>query len=224
MQEPALVSFDKLKLSFCQEMDLLPNPGDKQLIFRCELIGCMINESLIIGPPAATGMLPRLVEGQRVVVRVKLNCGIALFPTTVLFVSEIPTIMVFLDYPRDIKFKQIRSASRVDVALPIIGFNQDDPSFSTVVGKIIDISTVGARLKMFEPLGKPGQKIDIKGKFSVAGLDKTLNIAAIIRSESECDEQYLYGIEFCEDDPNKLLTLHAFTFQEIVFGTAQIIR
>lgn len=222
--EVKLLSFSELGLRFGQELDLLPYPGDKDVVFPCELVGCLQEECLLIGPSASSGVLPRMVEGQRVVVRAKLAGGIALFPSTVLFVGEIPVIMVYLDYPRDIKFKPVRGAYRVDVTLPVLAANLTDKRISGVAGKIVDISVSGARLEMFEELGAPGHEIEIKGKFQVGKIQRTLQINAVIRARSAGDGHFFYGVEFRNDDEDKQVVLMGFTFHAMVFGHIQNIR
>lgn len=224
MQEPKLVGFSELGLGFGQELSLLPNPGDKDLVFPCDLIGCLQNESLIVGPSATTGTLPRLTEGQRVIVRVMLAGGIALFPSTVLFVSDIPTVMIYLDYPRDIKFKQIRAALRVVVSLPILASNLDNSQLSGIPGRILDISTTGAGIQMFEKLGDVGQKIEMKGKFQVGEIQRLVTIKAVIRTVLKRKDEFSYGIEFHEADEEKLLVLLGYIFHAMAFGQFQSIR
>ena len=222
--EPKSLSFSELGLGFGQELHLLPNPGDKDTLFKCDLVGCLGEDSIIVGPPASTGTLPRLTEGQRIVVRAKLAGGVALFPTTVLFISDIPTMMVYLDYPRDVKFRQVRGAFRVDVALPVLVCNKSSRAGTTVAGKIVDISTSGARLEMFESLGNVGENIEIKGKFEVGSIHRILSVEAVIRARSSQGAQLFYGIEFHEGDEDKLLVLMGFTFHAMAFGHLQSIR
>jgi hypothetical protein len=152
-------------------------------------------------------------------VRIKLPSGVALFPTTVLFISEIPTLIVYLDYPRDIKFKRVRAA-RVNVVLPILANNTTDTDFMGVAGKIVDISTSGARVEMFEPLGKVGDLVEIKGKFQVGGIMRTLGIQSVIRAEKPGNA---YGIEFFEQNEDKLLVLLGFIFHAMAYGETQTI-
>lgn len=224
VDEVKLLTFQELGLRFGHELDLLPNPGETDLIFPCELIGCLKDDCLIVGPPASSGVLPRLAEGQRVVVRVKLAGGIALFPSTVLCVSEVPVVMVFLDYPRDIKFRQVRGAFRVDVVMPVLATNQTDRRFTSVPGKIVDISLTGARLEMFEELGIVGQDIVIKGKFSLGSIQRLLQIDAVIRARSVKEKMFVYGVEFSGTDEDRIMVLMGLTFQAMAVGNLQTIR
>lgn len=223
-EEVKLLSFDELGLTFGLQLELLPDPADKDRVYPCELVGCVKNECVIVGPPASTGAFPRLVEGQRVALRVKLAGGIALIPSTVLFISEIPAILFFLDFPRGAVFKQVRGALRVNVALPVLGTNVADRRFESVPGKMIDVSTTGARLHMFQELGSVGHKVEIKGKFQVGDIQRIMQISATVRARSVREDGFIYGIEFSSDDEDKLIVLMGFTFHAMAFGTLQTIR
>jgi c-di-GMP-binding flagellar brake protein YcgR len=150
--------------------------------------------------------------------------GIALFPSTVLFVGEVPAILVFLDYPRDIKFKQVRGALRVDVTLPVLASNTIDQRFTAVPGKIVDLSVTGARLHMFEELGDVGHEVEVKGKFQIENVQRLLQIRALIRTRSVKGGVFAYGIEFSGGDEDNLIVLMGFTFHAIAFGHLQVIR
>ncbi len=155
--------------------------------------------------------MPRIEEGGRVVLSVALPGGIALFPTTILYISEIPALMIYLDYPRNVKFKQIRSASRVEVRQPILLENVT-LNTSGIPGQIIDISTSGAGLMLFEDGAKVGNKVEIKGKFQIEDISRRLTVTALVRAYKKRDEGYFCGIQFMEADEDKLLVLLGFIY------------
>lgn len=221
MSEPTLVNFSELDLTFGQEMFVLPDINDKKAMFECVLVGCIPNECVMITAPAS-GLFPSVEAGQRVLIRIRLPSGIALFPTTVLFISEVPTLIVYVDYPRDIKFKRVRAA-RVTVTLPILANNVTDNSKFGIAGKIVDISTSGARIDMFSALGQAGDLVEIKGKFEVGGILRVLTIQSVIRAIVPSADNAAYGIEFFEQDEDKLLVLLGFIFHAMAFGQSQLI-
>lgn len=223
LSEPRFVSFTELALGFGQQMLLLQHPKDKDSAFPCELVGCLAEQSLLVGPPAS-GLLPRLEEGQRLVAQVKLAGGVAVFQTTVLYVSDIPTVLVFLDYPVEVKFKRVRADLRVNVALPVLVINKTTGAGRSHAGKIVDISISGARLEMFEALGAVGHEIELKGKFHVGAIERLLCIDAVIRAQTSRHGQRLYGIEFRSGDEEKLLVLMGYTFHAMALGHLQSIR
>lgn len=151
--------------------------------------------------------------------------GVALFPTTVLFVGDVPVFMVYLDFPKAIQFKLVRNATRVDVALPILVSNKSREGVRGVVGKITDISTTGARINVFDDVGEAGELIELKGKFEVGEIRRKVNVEAIIRSKPEITgEVVTYGVEFHEEDEEKLIVLFGFIFSAIAYGKSQTVR
>ncbi|HMU66966.1 MAG TPA: PilZ domain-containing protein [Cellvibrionaceae bacterium] len=218
MSEPSMVSFSELELSFGYELFLIPDLNNKQQLFDCVLAGCIPEECLMVTAPAS-GMFPRVDCGQRVLVRIRLPSGVALFPTTILFISETPTLIVYLDYPRDIKFKRVRAA-RVFVSLPVLMNSQSDEAVFGVAGKIVDVSTSGARIEATERLGNVGDIIEVKGKFQVGNMVRMLSIHCIIRAEKT---PKTYGVEFCEQNEEKLLVLLGFIYQSMAFNHAQAV-
>lgn len=212
-------TFDELALGFGQQLMLHPNPADKSMVFGCMLAGCLPGESLMV-TVEPNGVFPRLEEGQRVAVRVFLDSGIALFMTTVLFISEVPTLLVYLDLPAQVKFKRLRAAKRVVVAQPILVNNLDNPSLMGVAGKLMDVSTGGGRIQMFDQLGAVGDAIELKGKFKIHGITRLLTVGACIRQKDGDD----YGVQFVEADEDKLIVLMGFIFNAMLTGEVDAIR
>ncbi|MEY4589360.1 MAG: hypothetical protein RL497_1436 [Pseudomonadota bacterium] len=212
----SMVSFSELDISFGHELFLIPDLNNKQQLFECVLVGCIADASLMVSAPAS-GLFPRIACGQPVLVRIRLSSGVALFPSTVLFISETPTLIVYLDYPRDIKFKRVRAA-RVFVALPIVAANLTHAAISAVSGNIVDVSTSGARIETQEVLGNLGDLVEINGRFQVGGIARILTIQCVIRSE-KTDKSY--GVEFFEQSEDKLLVLLGFIFQALAFNPTQ---
>ncbi len=212
-------SFESLALGFHQQLLVHPNPADKTIVFSCSLIGCLGTECLLIHAPD-NGVFPLLSEGQRLVIRTFLDDGIALFHTTVLYVSDIPAIIAYLDYPQNIQFRRLRTAKRVAIAQPILVNNLTHPAHQGLAGKLIDISTGGGRLRMFDKLGQTGDVIEVKGKFTVQGISRLLTLKACIRQCSGND----YGIQFIETDEDKLLILMGFIFNAQMTGTIEPVR
>ncbi len=213
------IDFDALKITFGQQLLMYPNPSDKTMVFSCTLIGCMGGESLIVGP-SGEGVFPALAEGQKVVVRVFLDSGVALFPTTVLYVTDVPANMIYLDFPPVIQFKRLRAAKRVVVAQPILVNNLDNKAYMGVAGKLLDVSTGGGRIEVFDELGVAGDRIVIKGKFQVHGISRLLSVDACIRQKNNKE----YGVQFVEQDEDKLIFLMGFIFNAMLTGTADAIR
>ncbi len=218
------LQFDELDVKIGQIVEALPKSCVSKQFTDVIIIGGIPGEALIISAPPS-GIFPKLVEGETLVLRLKMASGVAIMATSVLFISEEPMFMVYLDFPRDITFKRIRNAARVSVKLPVLVSNLESAEFSCVAGKITDISTTGASLSLTEYVGKEGEQISMKGKFSVGGIQRILSLRAVIRAtEKKAIDQIIYGIEFLADNENDLLVLFGFIFNAMAFGKVQNIR
>lgn len=223
MADESLLSFEELDVKMGQLVEIrLPNSPSKEF-FDVVLIGAIMGESLILGAPES-GLFPNIHEGDPVVIRIRLADGVALFSTVALFISDIPLLMAFIDFPTEIKFKQVRKASRVNVTLPVLTSNTTTGEQVGIAGKLVDISTAGAGILIYEFLGDVGDEITVKGKFDVGGIQKILAINATIRSCKQIKEAFLCGIEFNNCEESDLLVLFGFIFNAMAFGRIQKIR
>lgn len=224
MSSEKLHSFDELDVKMGQTVQVLPKVAEKKEFFDVLLLGVIPGESLILGAPE-NGIFPQIEEGQSIVFRIMLADGVALFSTVVLYISEVPLFMVYVDYPKDIKFKQVRKASRVNVSLPILGANLSTGKQTGVVGRIIDISTAGAGVECYESLGSIGDEVVIKGKFEVNSIQRLLSVRAWIRARKRSvNDGYLYGLEFSGGDEDDLLVLFGYIFNAMAYGKLQQVR
>lgn len=218
------ISFSELNIGIGQSLEALPKSAGTKEFTQVLVIGAIPGEAIII-TAMPSGVFPKMSEGETVIFRIALADGIALFSAQVLFISDVPTFMVYLDYPEKVQFRRIRHATRVSVVLPVLASNKDEKSISGIAGRIKDISTTGAGLEMYEHLGLEGNRIVIKGKFNVGDIQRILSIDAIIRMTKKLDEKTIfYGIEFLESDENDLLVLFGFIFNAMSFGKIQKIR
>lgn len=220
----AKIKFDDIGVTIGQAVEVLPFSAQSKSFSEAIIVGAIPGESLII-IASKNNELPTMKEGEKIIFKVKLTNGVAIFATNVLFIADIPTIMVYVDIPKDIAFKKIRSAPRVFVSLPVLASGTSSGSPSGVAGKIVDISTTGVGLELFEALGNRGDVISLKGKFTVGSIQRILSVRAIIRKAKESGRGgFLYGVEIIEEDENHLLVLFGFIFNAMVFGNIQKIR
>lgn len=218
------IDFSELNIAIGQSIEALPQSAGTKEFTEVLVIGGIPGEALII-TATPDGIFPKMSEGETVIFKIALADGIALFTAQVLFISDVPAFMVYLDFPVKAKFRRIRNATRVKVTLPVLASNMDNKAMSGCAGRIKDISTTGAGLEMYEPLGEEGHRIVIKGKFNVGDIQRILSIDAVIRLKKQIDPKTIfYGIEFLESDENDLLVLFGFIFNAMSFGKIQKIR
>ncbi|VUD52626.1 hypothetical protein TDB9533_01668 [Thalassocella blandensis] len=224
MSSEQLHTFDALDVRMGQTIQILSKPSEVKQFYDVMLIGVIPGESLILGAPE-TGDFPKIEEGHQLVFRIMMTDGIALFSSAVLYISEMPIFMVFADYPREIKFKQVRKANRVNVSLPVLTSNTTSGIQSGVAGRVIDISTFGAGLECYEHLGVIGDQVIVKGKFEVNSIQRLLSVKATIRARKRLsNDSFMYGLEFCGGDEDDLLVLFGYIFNAMAYGNIQKIR
>lgn len=224
MSPEETIHFDELGLKFGQPLEMAAQGGREQAFANVLVVGALPGESLIISVDES-GIFPKTEEGQKAVFRVRMADGVAVFSGTVLYITDVPIFMVFVDFPTEVTFRRIRNATRVRVNLPVLVSSLSDSHRSGMAGRIVDISTSGAGLEMFENVGETGEEITLKGKFAVGSIRRVLSIKGVIRSiKKKGDNSYICGVEFLEEDENDLLVLFGFIFNAMSFGDIQKIR
>jgi len=96
-----------------------------------------------------------------------------------------------------------------------------------IPGQVMDLSKSGARLQLDRPLGKVGDKIQLKGKFDVAGIRRILDLRGVIRSFPKSDaglNGIQCGVEFVENHEDKLLVLYGYISYTSSYGNIQSVR
>lgn len=216
------MKFEDLKLGYGYPLQLQVQVEGEVQRATSKLIGCVPDQGLLIAPPRGKA---RLRGGQKVVVRIMVGNGICLFPALIQSVVTQPMPMMQLSYPKQINFKEIRGATRVDVKVPIQALNMSSLPEKSSEGVIADISTSGARLEVSEPVGDVGDELLLKGIVNVGPIQRELDIHGVIRSRIERSTREIeenlpavYGIEFTESDEDKLLLLYAFVYSELAMA------
>jgi c-di-GMP-binding flagellar brake protein YcgR len=222
MGQESLIEFDSLDLKMGQTIELFPNVKDLSVSVACQLIGSLEEQALIISNLPSADSFPALEEGQQIAIRVKSGNGIALFASLVLFISEVPALMIFIDLPEKVKFVQLRKASRINVALPILVSLKSGES--KTAGKMVDVSTGGAAILLEDAIADEGDLIQIKGKFLVADVAQIALFDAVVRRKTrDATGKYLFGIEFSEQEDQKKLVLFGYIFQAMALGDVQAV-
>jgi len=214
------VNFDELKLTagFPVQLQVAASDG-KPLRYSCKLIGYLPEHGILLTPARASGKLVRLVGGQKLVVRLMVANGMCLFSASVETLTTSPYPILHLSYPKNVSFKGVRNATRIDVRLPIKARNESDLEGVTLEGVVADISITGARMELTASIGSVGDEVNVSGRVNIGKLSCTLNIKAVIRSRierstREYDDKLpaVYGVEFIESDEDKLLVLYAYVY------------
>ncbi len=217
------LTFSKLGIEPGRQVLLAPQGSDKKA-WPCLYVGCLPDTALMI-TANDSGEFPVLHEGQKIALKVALPKDIVLLSTTVLCISETPVFMVYLDYPHEIRAKQIRNASRIEIQQPAIVSDLKKQASLSSPGKILDISVSGARIELDNSIAKVEDYISVRTKFTVNGVQRVLDLKAAVKSVSATKKNTVhYGVQFEFNDEDNLLILMGFLAQHSDSGKVQIIR
>ncbi len=216
------MKFEDLKLGYGYPVQLQSQSEGQAQRCTSKIIGCVPGQGILMTPARGKA---RLRSGQKIVVRIMVGNGICLFPAVIESVVAQPLPMMQLSYPKQVSFKEIRGATRVDVELAVSAQNLSSLPERSSDGMIADISTSGARLEVADPIGEVGDELTLKGVVNVGPIQRELDIGAVIRSrierstrEVEENLPAVYGVEFTEQDEDKLLLLYAFVYSELAMA------
>ena len=224
MGETVEVSFQSLNIDVGATVQLVPDLNNVKALFEVVYIGALMNEALIVNAPPS-GEFPEVAVGQKILVRVLMAEGVAMFYTTVLFISDVPVFMVYLDFPEVVKFHKIRKAKRASVNMPVLISGETEGSPRNIDGRIVDISTNGAGVETANGFADVGNIIQVKGKFKVGDIQRLLAIRAVIRArKASKNNKTFYGVEFIEDNEDDLLILFGFIFNIMAFSEIQGVK
>ena len=218
------MKFNEIKLTNGERIQLQdPSNKNNDRIF-VKLIGYREDKSILVTMPRAEGDLIRVVKGQVFIVRLFSVQTVYAFNVTVLEGKVSPYAYMHLSYPESVESVVVRNAQRVNVEL-IVSVQHSDPDKATgesVSAKLTDISTGGAKLSTFEPIGELSEDISLSAKLSVGGVEPYLQILATIRRVDIEDEDgkqvYSYGLEFRFVEENDRLALHGFVYEQLSKG------
>jgi c-di-GMP-binding flagellar brake protein YcgR len=217
----------KLKTGDNVQVQLSADQNDTRYMVR--VIGYEPNVSLLVSTPRANG-LPLLVrDGQAVTVRLLTGNTVYGFESQVLRICRLPFPYLHLSYPRSFESLVVRKAQRAsaNIIASVENCSRATDSAEPFSARISDLSVAGAMLEASMPMGEVGDAIMIRAKVQVAGMDKYLVLAAIVRAlrvreaaEPGGKTLYLHGVEFQMIGPEDQLVLHGFVYEQIATGKA----
>lgn len=185
-----------------------------------KVIGYLKNKGLIVSVPESESELVMLRDGQSFIVRFFSGQNAYAFTTVVVKQTSVPYPHVHLSYPKEVRGREIRKGSRVDVDLIASIATQTDGTHANS-GKVVNLSIGGGALRSKTRLGEKDQVINIKFKLVIGGVPSYIALNCLIRAISKdvadaSGMPFLYGLQFLNPEPAMALALTAFVYQKIV--------
>lgn len=220
VQRDAITTLDVAKLRIGDPLYLQSSPEAPRLVSK--LIGHLKNKGLIVTVPESESELIMLRDGQSFIVRFFSGQNAYAFTTAVVKQTSVPYPHVHLSYPKEVRGREIRKGSRVDVDL-IAAVAVEEGGAYTGSGKIVNLSISGGALRAKTRLGERDHVINVKFKILIGDMPSYVAVDCVIRAISEDADPsgmpWLHGLQFLNPEPAMALALTAFVYQKIVGET-----
>lgn len=197
--------------------------------YMVKVIGYEPGISLLVSTPRAKGKPLLLREGSLMTVRLLTGNTVYGFESQILRACLSPFPYLHLSYPQAFESMVVRKAQRAsaNIIASVENNNRATDGSEPFSAKITDLSIAGAMLVAPVPMAEVDDAIMVRAKVQVAGMERYLALAAIVRAvrvreaaEAGGKTQYHHGVEFQMLDPEDQLVLHGFVYEQIATGKA----
>jgi c-di-GMP-binding flagellar brake protein YcgR len=218
--EPAaqVCQFDEIHVPIGETLQLQSHIEGNTGRYGVKLIGYAKGRSVIVSTPMQNGYVMLLREGQAFVARFFSGKSAYAFPTTILKVLNTPYPHLHLSYPKEVSGLLVRRGMRARVKLIASVTRADETSGAT----LHDLSVGGAMLSARRRLGKVDERITVKFRVDVTGIEHYLSLPALIRNVRELTSaedgkvMLQHGVQFVDAPAPDQLALSAFVFQTLL--------
>ena len=218
------ILLEEARLLIGDPISLQTQTGDAVVRYSVRLLGMSKGRSVLVTTPMVDGKYLLMREGQAFILRAFSGKNAYAFSTQILKSVNTPYPYLHLAYPREVRSLVVRRGARADVKL-ICAISSCDDVPLQAAGTIVNISVGGALMLAKQPPGNKGQRLEIKFKAIVTGIEALLELKAVIRavnldSSGETDTPYQIGLQFVDLCGEESIPLMAFVYQELLDQSA----
>lgn len=208
-----MTTFAELKLLPGAAMRIaLSAAADKHATVQGKYIGSDAQRAIVASASAGADFRP----GVKVAVSMTSPTGIVTFASEILAASAVPFPHVFLQYPRLVNLRHVRSAVRVNVGVSaqVANFSADDHC-EMQPAQIVDMSVRGLKLSSKQVLGDIGDELAVHMYLTLDDIVRDIMLTGIIRTRTAVADGETCGVEFTQLDENKRVLLYAYVFNMV---------
>lgn len=183
-----------------------------------KLMGYLNKKSVLVSHPMDQDKLIFVKKGESYLVRGFSGTKTYEFSSDVINVCLSPYPYLHLSFPQQVNALSMRGAMRIKIRLvcTVKLASAERP----VSAAIDDMSVSGARIQSRQPLGKPGDTIELGFRIPLDGVDQMLLVPAIIRNQSIDHEaagehSQVTGLEFVQSEGNDRNVLQYFIYKNL---------
>ncbi|MEI8162724.1 MAG: flagellar brake protein [Betaproteobacteria bacterium] len=214
------ILLEEARLLIGDMVNLQGQSGDAVERYSVRLIGMSKGRSVLVTSPMIDGKYLLMREGQGFILRAFSGKNAYAFSTQILKSVNTPYPYLHLAYPREVRSLVVRKGARAAVrVICVISSCEGEPM--QIPGTIVNLSIGGAQMVLKQPLGEKGQRLVIKFKVVVNGIEALLEVQGIIRAinvdrSGETDTPHQLGIQFMDVGAEESIPLLAFVYHELL--------
>ena len=183
---------------------------------QARVLGYLEGQSVMAALPGATLLPTDLRLGDEIAVRYLVGRSVCGFKTRVVRVCTSPYPYFHLDYPEEVERMDVRSAERVQVALPA----RLETGAQTVDVEVRDLSATGAMLSSASEIGEVGDVVKLSMELTFGAITRQVSTAATIRNATPApeggeDSALRYGVQFEEQSEADHIFVRGFVFEQL---------
>ncbi len=193
--------------------------GGKPAMLQAKYIGSDIPRTIVAAAKAGADF----PMGAKVAVTMTSPTGIVSFASQIESIGVAPIPHVFLQYPKVVNLRSVRSAVRVgvDVSAQVANFSSED-HLEMQPAQIIDMSVLGLKLVSTLELGNIGDELGVHLYMTLDDIVRDVMLTGVIRARAPGASGESYGVEFNQLDENKRVLLYAYVFSMMQRNGPQI--
>lgn len=222
---PKRYAMDAIRLRVGDPVQLQTNDDSLPMRYTARFMGFLKGKSVLVSAPLIDGKYAMVREGQAFIVRVFSGKDCYAFTVSVLKSVNVPYPYLHLTYPAEVMGMTVRRHARIKVRViaAVVPTEGDDSKPVTAI--VANMSTGGALVSARSPLGKKGDKVVLKFKLLLEGIEHVYAIDAILRSITAEDGTaaagspeaggFVHGLEFVDLSPRDAISLSAYIYREL---------
>lgn len=217
------VALEDARLQIGDQVQLQPLGGDEQVRYAVRLIGQSRGRSVLVTTPIVDNKYLLMREGQSFVLRAFSGKSAIAFSTRIIKSVNTPYPYLHLAYPKWVRSLVIRKGARAAVKL-VCAIRRCAEVPIEQAGTIVNISIGGALMVTKHSFDQKGQRLLVKFKVLVNGIEAILELNAVIRAinvdaSGETDAPYNVGLQFVDVTPEDSIPLLAYVYYELLQQT-----
>lgn len=214
------INLEEARLQIGDLVQLQSQSDDNIVRYSVRLLGLAKGRSVLVTTPMNDGKYLLMREGQGFILRAFSGKSAYAFSTQIIKSVNTPYPYLHLSYPRVVRSLVVRKGARADVRVICAITSRDDAALQGA-GTIINLSAGGALMAAKQALGVKGQRLTLKFKVMVNGVEAILEFDAIVRAinvdqSGETDMPYHLGLQFVDVPAEETIPLLAFVYHQLL--------